>query len=90
MKNKQYVGNSDAETFELVDVYEGVAAEFARQDKAEWRKAEWRWVCRDCKRQYPESTEGLKKTVNPSGYQLLLCTCEGVVDLTPLEATRVR
>jgi hypothetical protein len=31
---KQYVWNSDKEEFELVDVYEGVLAEFDRQDKA--------------------------------------------------------
>ena len=31
---KQYVWNSEKEEFELVDVYEGVLAEFDRQDKA--------------------------------------------------------
>jgi hypothetical protein len=31
---KQYVWNSDKEKFELVDVYEGLIAEFDRQDKA--------------------------------------------------------
>lgn len=30
---KQYVWNSDKEEFELVDVYEGIMADFDRQDK---------------------------------------------------------
>ena len=34
MGNKQNVWNSEKECFELVDVYEGVMAEYSRQEKA--------------------------------------------------------
>ena len=50
---KQYVWNSDKEEFELVDVYEGVLAEFDRQDKAAAQKSVQAdrdfWTCPECK-----------------------------------------
>jgi hypothetical protein len=46
---------------------------------------EWKWICRDCKKEYPESGEGLQEGKNPSGLPLKLCTCGGVVDLSRKE-----
>jgi hypothetical protein len=43
----------------------------------------WSWICRDCKKEYPENGEGLYEGVNPSGLPLKLCACGGVVDLCP-------
>lgn len=40
----------------------------------------YKLVCRDCKKEYPESGEGLREGVNPSGGPLMLCPCGGVVD----------
>ena len=45
---KQYVWNSEKEEFELVDVYEGVLAEFDRQDKAPAQHKRAADVCQSC------------------------------------------
>jgi hypothetical protein len=53
-------------------------------------KGRWRFVCRTCKREYPENGDGLSEGINPSGHPVKLCECGGVVDLSPTKKKGVK
>jgi len=44
----------------------------------------WLWVCRDCKKEYPENCEGLVSEVQFLNRLVIKCPCGGMVDLCPL------
>jgi hypothetical protein len=53
-------------------------------------KGVWRWVCRTCKRKYPENGDGSSEVTNPFSSSVKLCECGGVVDLSPTKKKGVK
>lgn len=51
---------------------------------AMYQNVKWIWICRDCKKEYPETGEGLLKKKDSGKYTditYFTCECGGVVDL---------